>query len=117
MPARSQLRRRCSPLARAWDLHIPAICDRRKLSVVPGGRRDEASVGTNALDLALPLAAGRTTRPRRTPRRCHGALRADVLPGSESPALAGFGRLVSVAVRHALLGRSPIRLRCSLTWS
>src|SRR5271166_2675039 len=58
MPARSQLRRRCSPLARAWDLHIPAICDRRKLNFVPGGRRDEASVGTNALDLALRLSAG-----------------------------------------------------------
>jgi len=74
---RSQWHKRRSHLARAWDRHLPAICDKRpasaahmgvqtqnhdgaamrskaeKVNFVPGGRRDEASVGTNVLDLAL----------------------------------------------------------------
>jgi len=37
MTVRSQLRRRCPPLARAWPLHTPAICARRKVSFCQGG--------------------------------------------------------------------------------
>src|SRR5579859_4743866 len=41
MSTRAQLRHRRSHLARAWDLHIPAICARRPTSAVRMGVRSE----------------------------------------------------------------------------
>jgi hypothetical protein len=41
MFTRAQLHRRRSHLARAWDLHIPAICDRRPTSAQQAGVRAE----------------------------------------------------------------------------
>ena len=41
MHTRSQLHRRRSVLARAWDLHIPAICDRRPTNPERAGVRTE----------------------------------------------------------------------------
>ena len=41
MHTRSQLHRRRSLLARAWDLHIPAICDKRPTSAERAGVRTE----------------------------------------------------------------------------
>ena len=41
MHTRSQLHRRRSVLARAWDLHIPAICDKRQTGAEPAGVRTE----------------------------------------------------------------------------
>jgi len=41
MHTRSQLRRRRSFLARAWDLHIPAICDKRPTNAERAGVRTE----------------------------------------------------------------------------
>ncbi len=41
MHTRSQLHRRRSVLARAWDLHIPAICDKRPTSAARTGVRTE----------------------------------------------------------------------------
>jgi hypothetical protein len=41
MFTRAQLHRRRSHLARAWDLHIPAICDRRPTSAQQTGVRPE----------------------------------------------------------------------------
>ena len=41
MHTRSQLRRRRSVLARAWDLHIPAICDQRPTNPERTGVRTE----------------------------------------------------------------------------
>jgi acyl-coenzyme A synthetase/AMP-(fatty) acid ligase len=37
MFTRAQLHRRRSHLARAWDLHVPAICDRRPTSATCAG--------------------------------------------------------------------------------
>jgi hypothetical protein len=41
MFTRAQLHRRRSHLARAWDLHIPAICDKRPTSATRAGVRPE----------------------------------------------------------------------------
>jgi len=41
MFTRAQLHRRRSHLARAWDLHIPAVCDRRPTSAQKAGVRAE----------------------------------------------------------------------------
>jgi len=41
MPTRAQLHRRRSVLTRAWDLHIPAICDKRPASAERTGVRTE----------------------------------------------------------------------------
>ncbi len=41
MPTRAQLHRRRSILARAWDLHIPAICDKRPINAERAGVRTE----------------------------------------------------------------------------
>jgi hypothetical protein len=41
MSTRAQLHRRRSHLARAWDLHIPAICDKRPASAAHMGVRTE----------------------------------------------------------------------------
>ena len=41
MFTRAQLHRRRSHLARAWDLHIPAICDNRPMSAQQAGVRTE----------------------------------------------------------------------------
>jgi hypothetical protein len=41
MFTRAQLHRRRSHLARAWDLHIPAICDKRPTSAARAGVRPE----------------------------------------------------------------------------
>src|SRR5260370_5169323 len=41
MPTRAQLHRRRSLLARAWDLHIPAICDNRPTNAERAGVRTE----------------------------------------------------------------------------
>src|SRR5215472_817975 len=41
MFTRAQLHRRRSHLARAWDLHVPAICDRRPTSAARAGVRPE----------------------------------------------------------------------------
>jgi hypothetical protein len=41
MFTRAQLHRRRSHLARAWDLHVPAICDRRPTSAQQAGVRAE----------------------------------------------------------------------------
>ena len=41
MFTRAQLHRRRSHLAQAWDLHIPAICDKRPTSAVRAGVRPE----------------------------------------------------------------------------
>ena len=41
MHTRSQLHRRRSVLARAWDLHIPAICDKRQTGADRAGVRTE----------------------------------------------------------------------------
>ena len=41
MPTRAQLHRRRSLLARAWDLHIPAICDKRPTNAERAGVRTE----------------------------------------------------------------------------
>jgi len=41
MPTRAQLRRHRSLLARAWDLHIPAICDRQPRTAARAGVRTE----------------------------------------------------------------------------
>lgn len=41
MFSRAQLHRRRSHLARAWDLHIPAICDKRPVSATRVGVRPE----------------------------------------------------------------------------
>ena len=41
MPTRAQLHRRRSVLTRAWDLHVPAICDMRPASAERTGVRTE----------------------------------------------------------------------------
>jgi hypothetical protein len=41
MPTRAQLHRQRSLLARAWDLHIPAICDKRRTQALRPGVRTE----------------------------------------------------------------------------
>jgi predicted dehydrogenase len=41
MPTRAQLHRHRSLLARAWDLHIPAICDRQPTTAARAGVRTE----------------------------------------------------------------------------
>ena len=41
MPTRAQLHRRRSLLTRAWDLHIPAICDQRPANAQRAGMRTE----------------------------------------------------------------------------
>jgi hypothetical protein len=41
MPTRAQLHRQRSLLARAWDLHIPAICDKRPTNTERAGVRTE----------------------------------------------------------------------------
>src|SRR5260370_766780 len=41
MATRAQLHRRRSLLARAWDLHIPAICDKRPTNAERAGVRTE----------------------------------------------------------------------------
>jgi hypothetical protein len=68
----------------------------------PGGRWDEASVGTSKLDLAL---LSRAAGPRG-----HGALGGEVQPGSGSLALTEWDRFVTVAVRNALADFRPAAL-------
>jgi hypothetical protein len=64
----------------------------------PGGRWDEAGVGTNALDLALLSRS----RPRCT--------RGEVRPGSGSLALTELDSFVTVAVRNPLADSRPAAL-------
>src|SRR6516162_5526547 len=69
MPTRAQLHRHRSLLTRAWDLHIPAICDKRPTNALRAGVRTEivASWERSAAHIVpdvqeAPLADGDETR-------------------------------------------------------
>ena len=69
MATRAQLHRQRSLLTRAWDLHIPAICDKRPTNALRAGVRTEivASWERSAAHIVpdvqeAPLADGDETR-------------------------------------------------------
>ena len=59
MPTRAQLHRQRSLLARAWDQHIPAICDKRPVNAERMGVRTEimASWERSAAHMTLTCSA------------------------------------------------------------
>ena len=110
--SRSQLHRRRSHLARAWDLHIPAICDKRPANAQRAGVRTEiAASWERSPRTSARSRRGAAGRPRETRDRLPRRARCPPPSGSSDPSCKRRRTMVNSSSRSPIRRPHPVDVR------